>query len=180
MSAQGLPNTVSPAPLGPGARVGNSSFATSLALLLLRLALGWTFVFHGTQHAFGWFDGPGIQGFAETLAKQPLPGFLSATGWAYVAGYGELLGGISVLIGLLARLGALPIIAVMLVAIANVHGPKGFATLKGGYEYNFNLIAMSLVVMIAGPGLLSLDALLFRRGLWARGPQPLDQPGRRE
>ena len=46
-----------------------------------------------------------------------------------------------------------------------------------GYEYNVNLIAESLVVLIAGPGLISLDALMFRRGLWARGPQPLDGAG---
>ena len=44
---------------------GNTAFAVSVALLLVRLALGWTFIFHGAQHAFGAFDGPGIQGFAR-------------------------------------------------------------------------------------------------------------------
>ena len=40
MSNEALPNTVSPAPLGPAARTGNTAFATSLALLILRLVLG--------------------------------------------------------------------------------------------------------------------------------------------
>jgi putative oxidoreductase len=176
MTTQPLPNPASPAPLGPAARLGNTAFATSVALLILRLALGWTFIYHGASHAFGAFGGSGIDGFAAILAKQPLPTFLSPHGWAYVASYGELLGGISVLLGLFARLGTLPIIATMIVAIINVHGPNGFSILAKGYEYNMNLIAMSIVILVAGPGIISVDAFLFRRGLWARGPQPLSNP----
>ncbi len=111
----------------------------------------------------------------------PLPSFFPPTVWAIIAAYGEFLGGISVFIGLLARLGALPIIATMLVAIANVHGANGFSMQtsdihKIGYEYNLNLIAESMLILIAGPGLISLDAVIFRRGLWVRGPQPLSEP----
>jgi putative oxidoreductase len=108
-----------------------------------------------------------IKGF-ENLHMPLLP----TAAWAYMAACGEFFGGISVLLGLLARLGAIPIIITMLVAIAKVHGPNGFS-LPQGCEYNVNLIAMSAAVLIAGPGLISLDALIFRRGLWARGPQPL-------
>jgi putative oxidoreductase len=194
MSEEALPNTVSAAPLGPAGRVGNTAFATSLAILILRLVLGWTFVFHGSQKLFGAFGGHGIEGFAQGLANMGLPGFLPPTAWAYLAAGGEFLGGLAVLLGLLARLGTIPIIVSMLVAIAKVHGVNGFGgwtemvqdkmdksymVVHVGYEFNLALIAMCLVVLIAGPGLVSLDALIFKRGLWARGPQPLSEPGRR-
>src|ERR1035437_4156464 len=111
-------------PLGPGELQGNAAFATSVALLLLRLALGWTFIYHGSQLCFGMFEGPGIQGFATGL--EGMPTFMSPTAWAYLAAYSEFLGGVSVFLGLLARLGTLPIIGTMVVAIATVHGPQGF------------------------------------------------------
>src|ERR1035437_1660137 len=158
-------------PLGPGALQGNAAFATSVALLLLRLALGWTFIYHGSQLCFGMFNGPGIQGFAMGL--EGMPGFLSPTAWAYLAAYSEFLGGVSIFLGLLARLGSLPIIGTMIVAIVRGHAANGFPLLNFdpethklavdsatgmplmGYEYCFNLIAMSLVILLAGPGLIS-------------------------
>ncbi|HUO06864.1 MAG TPA: DoxX family protein [Phycisphaerae bacterium] len=163
-------STPGAAPLGPAARQGNTAFATSVALLLVRLALGWTFIYHGYQLVFVF----GAEKFAENLHLPVLPEIV----WAYMAVWGQLLGGIGVCVGALARLWALPLIVNMLVAIATVHEPYGFALPKG-YEYNVNLIAECLVVLIAGPGLISVDAFLFRRGLWARGAQPLDQPIRR-
>lgn len=179
MSNTPLPVPASDAPLGPAARTGNTAFATSIGLLLLRLALGWTFIFHGAQHAFGAFHGPGIEGTAGMFATMGLPSFLSPTAWAILAGYGEFLGGITIFLGLFARLGTIPVVITMLVAIATFHGPKGFSLGDGGYEYNLNLIAMATVILLAGPGLISLDALLFRRGLWAKGAQPLANPGTR-
>jgi len=177
MSTTAVPNPdLSNAPLGPTARQGNTAFATSIALLLVRLALGWTFIFHGAQLAFGAFGGPGLEGFSKGL--EHLPG-LPPMAWAVLAAYGQFLGGVIVLLGLLARAGSLLLLANMFVAIATVHAPHGFSLQNGGYEYNVNLIAESLVVLIAGPGLLSVDAFLFRRGFWARGPQPLDQPATR-
>lgn len=163
---------------------GNWAFATSLALLLLRLALGWTFIYHGSQKLFGAFGGSGIEGVVKITENLGMPGFLSPKGWAYMLACGEFFGGVSIFLGLLARLGAIPILISMGVAIAKVHGPIGFTNSKPGglpgYEFNANLIAMAAAILIAGPGLVSLDALIFRRGLWARGPQPLDQPGTRK
>ncbi len=170
-------------PLGPTARQGNTAFAMSVAILIVRLMLGWTFIYHGSQKLFGAFGGPGIDAFAQVLAGMHLPAFLPVKGWAYLAAGGEMVGGVSVLLGLLARLGTIPIIVTMLVAIANVHGKNGFGGffdpakgMQTGYEFNVNLIAMCVAVLVAGPGLISLDAVLFRRGLWARGPQPLNNP----
>jgi putative oxidoreductase len=163
------------APLSPGERQGNTTFAVSVALLVLRLVLGWIFIYHGSQKLFGAFGGPGMGGFANTLAKLGLPGILPPMGWAYVAACGEFFGGISVFLGLVARLGAIPIIASMLVAIGGVVGKNGFSVVHGGYEYNLLIIAGCVAIIIAGPGIISADALFFRRGLWARGPQPLGE-----
>ncbi len=163
-------------PLGPAALQGNTAFATSIALFLLRLALGWTFIYHGAAKLFGIWGGPEVHVFANYLHLPLLPPLV----WAYMAACGEFVGGISVLLGLLARLGAIPIIISMSVAIATVHGPYGFShNSPPGYEFNVNLIAIALAVIIMGPGLISVDALIFRRGLWARGPQPLSTPGER-
>ena len=38
-------------------------------LLILRLVLGLTIAAHGAQKLFGWFEGPGIAGFADTLER---------------------------------------------------------------------------------------------------------------
>jgi putative oxidoreductase len=168
----GVPN-LSAVPLGPAARQGNTAFATSVALLLVRMALGWTFIYHGAALAFGAFGGPGLEGFSKGLEHLPV---LPTMAWAAMAAYGQLLGGVSVLLGLLARLGALPILGNMFVAIATVHAAKGFSNQAMGYEYNVNLIAESLLILLAGPGLISVDAFLFKRGFWARGAQPLSQP----
>ena len=166
----------------PSARQGNSAFATSLALLLIRLVLGWIFIYHGSQKLFGCFtpDGkPVVTLLAQGLAANPLPLFAPLV-WAYIAAIGEFVGGLTVFLGLLARLGSLPILVTMWVAIATVHGKNGFGMQTGGYEYNLALIAMAGAILIAGPGLVSADAYIFRRGFWARGPQPLQEPGKRE
>jgi putative oxidoreductase len=77
----------------------------------------------------------------------------------------EFLGGIAMIVGLLARPFALGLIVIMLVAIAKVHWKNGFflASQPGqanGWEYNFALIAMALAVLIGGAGALSVDILL--------------------
>lgn len=153
---------------------GNNSFAVSLGLLLIRIALAWVFIYHGSQKVFGAFGGHGIDGLAQMLAQQKLP-LLPPIAWAWTAALGELLGGVFVGIGLLSRLASIPLIVTMIVAIATVHGKNGFGG-QGGYEYNVVLLSMAGAIFLAGPGLLSLDAMFFKRGLFSRGPQPLENP----
>jgi putative oxidoreductase len=136
----------------------------SWSLLVVRLGLGVVFVAHGGQKVFGWFGGPGlkatIQMFQQYM-KVPPPATV-------VAAFVELLGGVGMVLGLLARPAAVGIIVIMLVAIAKVHGQHGFFVNfsgtpgKGhGIEFNLVLIAMALAVLIGGAGLLSVD-----RAIW--------------
>ena len=77
--------------------------------------------------------------------------------------WGELLGGIAMALGLLARLAALGLIVIQAGAIWTVTYALGFAMDAGpGYEYNIAIIAMCVALVSLGGGRLSVDHL-FRR-----------------
>jgi uncharacterized membrane protein YphA (DoxX/SURF4 family) len=71
--------------------------------------------------------------------------------------WGEVVGGIAVLFGLLTRLATVGLIIIQAGAIATVTSMKGFGVTAGGYEYNVALIAMLLVLLLQGPGVVSVD-----------------------
>lgn len=121
-----------------------------LGLLIIRLAIGLTFVGHGAQKLFGWFGGPGPVGFGEWLGTIGIK--TGGKTWAILAGLFELIGGLLFSAGLLTWFGAILIIIVMIDAIFTVHGKNGFWLTEGGFEYNFILIAVVLGVALIGPG----------------------------
>ena len=124
-----------------------------VGLLALRLALGAVFLAHGAQKGFGAFGGPGFEGATGFIGSL---GFRPARLWAGLAVGGELAAGFLFLLGLLTPVASLLALATMAVAIAKVHGPKGFFIQNGGYEYNLVLIVAALAVAVMGPGGLSL------------------------
>lgn len=128
----------------------------SLGLLILRLMLGGAFIGHGAQKVFGAFEGPGMEGF-KGMTKQM--GFEPVEIFAPIGAYAELLGGISVALGLFTRLGSLAIINNMVVAIWKVHGKNGFWNSKKGWELNGFIIAAAAMLFLDGPGNVSLDKL---------------------
>ncbi|WP_035476213.1 DoxX family protein [Aliagarivorans taiwanensis] len=116
--------------------------------LLIRLMLGAIFVFHG------WGKVTGIEGtigFFQKIGLEP------ATLLAYLAAYGEVIGGILIAAGLATRLAALNCAVIMLVAIVNVHLGQGFK----GMEFQLLILVASLQLLITGAGRWSLDALVF-------------------
>lgn len=130
---------------------------TALGLLILRLAIGLILAGHGAQKLFGWWGGPGMNGWTQSVTRLRIR---PAQPWAWVAALAEFGGGLVLALGLLSPLGSLAIAGSMLVAIATVHLPKGFWVSKGGYEFNLALIAAAAALALTGPGAYSLDQAL--------------------
>src|SRR5712691_7444477 len=75
----------------------------NVALLLLRLMVGLTLAFHGTQKLFGWFGGHGLARLRQVFEKQ---GYKPVWLWASLVILGEVGGGVSLVLGFLTPLGA--------------------------------------------------------------------------
>lgn len=128
--------------------------ATDLLFTIVRILVGLIFVGHGAQKLFGWFGGYGISGTAGWLEGM---GVRPARFWAAMSGLGEFLGGLSLTLGLLTPVGAAIIIAVMVVAIAQVHAAKGLWNTGGGAEYNLVIIGMMVLFGLMPPTLYAVD-----------------------
>lgn len=130
---------------------------TDLGLLIIRLVFGLTFAAHGTQKLFGWFGGYGLAGTGGWLESIGLkPGKLMAA----MAGVSELGGGLLLALGLWTPIGALLMVAAMLVAIVKVHGAHGYWITNNGFEYCAAIIAVAVGIALTGPGAYTLTALL--------------------
>jgi putative oxidoreductase len=128
-----------------------------LALLGLRLVIGFTFAAHGAQKLFGLFGGHGIDGtagFFEQIGLRP------GKAHAWSAGILELVGGLLIAVGLATPVAAAALIAVMTAAILTVHLRNGFFSTANGYEFNLVLAAAVFALAGTGAGALSLDAAL--------------------
>lgn len=126
----------------------------AIALLLLRLVVGWAFVLHGWMK----IQSPGrwCGWMGEAI---PAP-------WQGLAVIAEFGGGLALIVGLLTPLACFGIICTMGVAIQMVLLPKGakFVQMPGPtYELCAVYIVAALAIMLCGPGWLSLDALIFGR-----------------
>ena len=126
----------------------------SVSLFILRIVLFLSFFYHGTGILFGWFDGPGIQGFAGFTH---FPIIIAA-----LVGIAETTGSLAMISGVLTRIGALNIMLVMLGAIFLLHLPHGFNIMNGGYEYALTEFAIALSIFIMGPGDFSLTKLVTK------------------
>ena len=121
---------------------------------LARLTLGWIFLLsgwgklHGLPDVIEYFRSLGIP------APQIQAPFASSV---------EFLCGALLLLGLGSRFAAVPLIGVMLVAIATARREEltSLGALFGFIEYLYIVLLVSVIV--EGPGPLSLDALLGRR-----------------
>jgi putative oxidoreductase len=125
-----------------------------LAVLILRLFLGFTFMMHGSQKLLGAFGGSGIAGVTGMLSKLEVE---PAHIWAWVLSITEFVGGICVVLGFLTRFWAVGLVIDMAVAIFKVHLMNGFFASKNGFELPLALGVMALGLVLTGPGSFSID-----------------------
>jgi putative oxidoreductase len=144
------------------------------APLVVRVIVGVIISAHGWQKLMG-----GPANFAAGLAQQgiPLPGLM-----AWVVTFVELVGGILLIVGLFSRLAALLLTIEFIVIILTLKIPMHVPLIAPphsaypGVELDLALLAGFLVVLLMGPGRISLDhALGIERGV---AEEPADRSTR--
>lgn len=124
-------------------------------LLAVRLIFGSALMLHGWQKVT---SGGGPMGWMGP--KAPVPGFFQG-----LATLSEFGGGLALVFGLLTPLAALGIAITMLVAMATALAHAPFVSSGGGSskESAAGYFAVALLLIFSGPGVHSLDALLFNK-----------------
>ena len=115
--------------------------------IFLRLALGAVFMAHGWAKLRTPLGTP--EGFNIDSWNWPYPVL-----WAWVVALVETFGGLLIVVGLLTRVAALLISAVMAVAIIKIKAEEGFI---GGFELELALLMVALALVFTGGGRLSVD-----------------------
>ncbi len=129
---------------------GNTSRATDVGLLVLRLGVGLSLAFaHGLGKippSAGFIDGTAEMGF-------PLPVL-----FAWAAALSEFAGGLLLALGLATRPAALFVAGTMAVAFFVRHGDDPFADGEKAFLY----LVVALALLVAGAGRYALDRFIAR------------------
>lgn len=139
--------------------------AADLALLGVRIALAWIFVYYGAAKLFGAFPGAGPHGIHQTAIFMANGAHLRpGTLFAVLAGLIEFGGGIAMALGFCVRLAGLALFGDMMLAMITVTWVTGInsASSPPGYQLNLTLAALALAAATIGAGRFSVDAMLAR------------------
>ena len=123
----------------------------AVGLLFLRVFVGLALAYHGwpkMHHPFTWMG-----------ASAPVPGVLQA-----LAAISEFGGGLALVFGLVTPLACLGIMSTMFVAtMSTMKSGKPLISAAGGPSAELSAVyfVAALLLLLAGPGSISLDALLF-------------------
>ena len=113
----------------------------------MRATIGVIFIVHG----FGKFGNPGFGGWISSMgipAEMQIPIALA-----------EFIPGIFLIFGIFTRISSSLLSIVMLGAIFLVKGASSL-TGEGGYELDLILLAACLVIIVSGPGRISISHLI--------------------
>ena len=132
------------------------------SMVLLRLPLAVSMIVHGYGKVM---NIAGFINYCDSLGIGPVGAYLGAAG--------EFLGGLGILFGCLSRIAGFGVACTMLVAMLSRHLFSGYGYLMNwhgalpygaeGYEFHTLAIGMALTVMLAGPGVLSVDYLIAKQ-----------------
>jgi len=151
LMSRGVHRTVEEDPMST--RLSTPSGGPGIAAVIARVVVGGMMFFHGLDKL-----NSGVSGFGEGLTGMgvPLP---SVAAWAVTLL--ELVGGLMLVVGLLARLIAALMTLELIGAIVVATGANGLIGQDGvGYERDLAYIVGFLVVVLSGPGRPSLDHML--------------------
>ena len=129
----------------------NAELSTSklhdIAHIGMRATIGVIFIVHG----FGKFGNPGFGGWISSMgipAEMQIPIALA-----------EFIPGIFLIFGIFTRISSSLLSIVMLGAIFLVKGASSL-TGEGGYELDLILLAACLVIIVSGPGRISVSHII--------------------
>ena len=126
------------------------------AAIPLRLAIGIIFLYHGYHKLF--------VNLKKTVKFVSSVGFKPGKVWAIVLGSTEYFGGIFLILGFLSKIATSLLMVVMLVALY-FHIFKWRTSFSGtkqtGWEFDLILLAALIALFIFGPGIYSIDQLIF-------------------
>jgi putative oxidoreductase len=117
-------------------------------LSLLRIIVGLLFIQHGLVKLFGFPTGAGFPAFLSQL---------------WFEGCIEMIGGGLIVIGLFTRCAAFITSGEMAIAYFMVHAPKSFFPYVNGGNLAVLYCFVFFYLVFAGPGPISLDALLWTK-----------------
>lgn len=133
--------------------IKNITRTTSTPSLLIRLTAGLIFLSEGLQK----YITPEATGTGRFIKI----GFSNAAFWAYFTGSFEIVCGILLIIGLLTRLAAIPLLIIMLVAFISTKIPvftdKGFWSFAHEYRTDFAMTMLLIYLLLYGGGNYSID-----------------------
>lgn len=121
---------------------------SSQGYALMRIVVGFLFLWHGAQKLFG----------IPSAIPGEIPAFIT-----YIAGPIELIGGILVMIGLFTRWAAFLASGLMAAAYWMAHGTKALLPFQNGGELAVLYCFVFLFISTQGGGMWSVDAAQNRR-----------------
>jgi putative oxidoreductase len=125
-----------------------------LALLLLRVAIGVVFIYHGYPKLFG-HTRDAMQNFMHA----GLPGY-----FVYIVGVIEFFCGCMLIAGLFTRIAGLLLAGDMVLRLWQFHDIVSNPMAVRNYELPLVLAVSTFTIATVGAGLISLDQALFREG----------------
>lgn len=121
----------------------------TVAIMVLRIAVGGTFLIHGLREAFGILGGVGPAQFATYLSAA---GFHPGTLWAYLAAYVELTAGVCILLGFFNRTALLVLFLALNAAVIKVLFARHFALSIEEYDFKLAFEGALIALMLLDPG----------------------------